>query len=177
MKVWLKRLLGVMVLLTALLVVAMPVALADYGVDPGDFDDDMWRMFFDGELTKCPECDLYTEDEHCDECGMCWDCTMDSTEHCPSCSMHGWDEDTWCESCGCAPCCEPFEIAEELGYGLGTLCDFCIEENKLDFDICQICLAMFDEMSENEYCMDCFICDNCWDQSEHCRFCGQENEM
>ncbi len=177
MKVWSKRLLSVTLLLTALLVAAVPGALADYGVDPGDFDDDMWRMFFDGELTKCPECDLYTEDEHCDECGMCWDCTMDSTEHCPSCSMHGWDEDTWCESCGCAPCCEPFEIAEELGYGLGTLCDFCIEENKLDFDICQICLAMFDEMSENEYCMDCFICDNCWDQSEHCRFCGQENDM
>ena len=103
MKTWIKRLLMLMLLLTAILMLAAPGALADYAKDFSDFDETDWENFHSGSMYICPGCeDWYSEGDGCEECYLCWDCCADSTDHCPNDAMHGWDEDTWCESCGCA---------------------------------------------------------------------------
>ena len=178
MKNWIKRLLMVTLLLMAILLLAAPGALADYAKDFSDFDETDWENFRSGGMYICPGCeDWYSEGNGCEECYLCWDCCADSTDHCPNDAMHGWDEDTWCESCGCAPCCHTFEIAEAAGWGVGSICDFCIESNQLGFDFCQICYQSFDELPEYGYCCECFMCYECWDASSHCANCGMENDL
>ena len=67
MKNWIKRLLMLMLLLTAILMLAAPGALAD-SKDMSDFDESDWEDYWGGFFAICSECDKWEADATCMVC-------------------------------------------------------------------------------------------------------------